>query len=221
MSGSEGKQEEKMEKPGYGRDGIYRVLRPPLSEQSARVLLMSSLVNAKKKSMVWEHFTVSAVNADFVRAFCNQCKKSFAYISGSKQAGTSHLKRDIALGICPVFRSSRDNDQLGPSAPSPRSIISINGTNRPRKRHRAGGHISFSIDFWTSNQNLLGNHGGSGSRLPARQRKNKIWPGDDQYDSINIQSMTFIGCFDDYLAGNSCLAPTSFSRKPALHDRRR
>ncbi|KZV37489.1 hypothetical protein F511_15821 [Dorcoceras hygrometricum] len=100
--------------------------------------------------MVWEHFTVSAVNADFVRAFCNQCKKSFAYISGSKQAGTSHLKRDIALGICPVFRSSRDNDQLGPSAPSPRSIISINGTNRPRKRHRAGSKVAsifFNEDF--------------------------------------------------------------------------
>ncbi|KZV20529.1 putative serine/threonine-protein kinase-like [Dorcoceras hygrometricum] len=27
----------------------------------------------------------------------------------------------------------------------------------------------------------------------------------------------FIGCFVDYLAGNSCLAPTSFARKPALH----
>ncbi|KZV32601.1 hypothetical protein F511_36344 [Dorcoceras hygrometricum] len=31
---------------------------------------------------------------------------------------------------------------------------------------------------------LLGNRGGSGSRLPARQRKNKIWPGDDQYNSL-------------------------------------
>ncbi|KZV46052.1 hypothetical protein F511_23356 [Dorcoceras hygrometricum] len=30
--------------------------------------------------------------------------------------------------------------------------------------------------------------------------------------------MTFIGRLDDYLAGNSFLAPTSFSRKPALHD---
>ncbi|KZV39191.1 hypothetical protein F511_27797 [Dorcoceras hygrometricum] len=29
--------------------------------------------------------------------------------------------------------------------------------------------------------------------------------------------MTFIGCLDDYLAGNSCLAPTNFSRKPELH----
>ncbi|KZV42894.1 hypothetical protein F511_14802 [Dorcoceras hygrometricum] len=31
---------------------------------------------------------------------------------------------------------------------------------------------------------LLGNHGGSGSHLPARQRKNKIWPGDDQYNRL-------------------------------------
>ncbi|KZV27173.1 hypothetical protein F511_28474 [Dorcoceras hygrometricum] len=35
------------------------------------------------------------------------------------------------------------------------------------------------------------------------------------------KAMTFIGCLDGYLAGNSCLAPTSFSRKPALHGRRR
>ncbi|KZV16314.1 hypothetical protein F511_37564 [Dorcoceras hygrometricum] len=33
--------------------------------------------------------------------------------------------------------------------------------------------------------------------------------------------MKFIGRLDDYLAGNSCLAPTSFSRKPALHGRLR
>ncbi|KZV44227.1 hypothetical protein F511_43319 [Dorcoceras hygrometricum] len=32
------------------------------------------------------------------------------------------------------------------------------------------------------------------------------------------KSMTFIGRLDDYLAGNSCLAPTNFSRKPALHE---
>ncbi|XP_073158102.1 zinc finger BED domain-containing protein DAYSLEEPER-like [Henckelia pumila] len=96
----------------------------------------------KKKSMVWDHFTISTVNADCVRAFCNQCKKSFAYISGSKQAGTSHLKRHIALGICPVGRNSQDNDQLSPSTPSPRSIISVNGTNRPRKRYRAGSKVA-------------------------------------------------------------------------------
>ncbi|XP_073299335.1 zinc finger BED domain-containing protein DAYSLEEPER-like [Primulina huaijiensis] len=96
----------------------------------------------KKTSMVWDHFTIFTVNADCVRAFCNQCKKSFAYISGSKQAGTSHLKRHIALGICPVSRNNQDNDQLGPSTPSPRSIISVNGTNRPRKRYQAGSKVA-------------------------------------------------------------------------------
>ncbi|KZV22685.1 hypothetical protein F511_32818 [Dorcoceras hygrometricum] len=30
----------------------------------------------------------------------------------------------------------------------------------------------------------------------------------------------FIGGLVDYLAGNSCLAPTSFARKPALHGSR-
>ncbi|KAL0397119.1 UNVERIFIED_CONTAM: Zinc finger BED domain-containing protein DAYSLEEPER [Sesamum calycinum] len=61
----------------------------------------------RKKSMVWEHFTIETVDADCIRACCNQCKKSFAYISGSKLAGTSHLKRHIALGICPVSRHNQ------------------------------------------------------------------------------------------------------------------
>ncbi|KZV25919.1 Nbs-lrr resistance protein [Dorcoceras hygrometricum] len=61
----------------------------------------------------------------------------------------------------------------------------------------------------------VGNRGGSGSRLSARQRKNKNWAGDDQYNS---KSNTTIGCFVDYLAGNSCLAPTGITRTPALHE---
>ncbi|KZV51356.1 hypothetical protein F511_14140 [Dorcoceras hygrometricum] len=66
---------------------------------------------------------------------------------------------------------------------------------------------------------LSGNHGGSGSLLPERQRKNKNWAGRRSIRFNNQQAMTFIGCLDDYLAGNSCLAPTSFTRKPALHGR--
>ncbi|KZV41474.1 hypothetical protein F511_33180 [Dorcoceras hygrometricum] len=66
---------------------------------------------------------------------------------------------------------------------------------------------------------LLGNRGGSGSRLPARQRKNKM-SGRRSIQFNKQQAMTFIGCLDDYLAGNSCLAPTSFSRKPELNGSR-
>ncbi|KZV33500.1 hypothetical protein F511_37150 [Dorcoceras hygrometricum] len=45
--------------------------------------------------------------------------------------------------------------------------------------------------------------------------RTKQWPGDDQYDKIT----TTIGCLDCYLAGNSCLAPTGFVKKTALHGR--
>ncbi|KZV36961.1 interactor of constitutive active ROPs 3-like [Dorcoceras hygrometricum] len=39
-------------------------------------------------------------------------------------------------------------------------------------------------------------------RPPVRQRKNKnIEPGGDQYEKINLQTMTFIGCLACYLAG--------------------
>ncbi|KZT75493.1 hypothetical protein F511_47483 [Dorcoceras hygrometricum] len=56
---------------------------------------------------------------------------------------------------------------------------------------------------------------GSGSRLPAGQRKNKNKhvPGDDQYDEQFI-SMTFIGCFKEYLAG------TCAWLQPELQERR-
>ncbi|KAF3972725.1 hypothetical protein CMV_003794 [Castanea mollissima] len=57
----------------------------------------------KKKSIVWEHFTIENVSAGCRRACCKQCKQSFAYSTGSKVAGTSHLKRHIAKGTCPAL----------------------------------------------------------------------------------------------------------------------
>ncbi|KAG5248571.1 zinc finger BED domain-containing protein [Salix suchowensis] len=81
----------------------------------------------RKKSIVWEHFTIETVGAGCMRACCKQCKKSFAYITGSKLAGTSHLKRHIALGICPV---SRQKNESSPYTPG--SKISP-----PKKRFRA------------------------------------------------------------------------------------
>ncbi|XP_057786906.1 zinc finger BED domain-containing protein DAYSLEEPER-like isoform X2 [Salvia miltiorrhiza] len=89
--------------------------------------------------MVWDHFTIETINPDCVRAFCNQCKKSFAYISGAKLAGTSHLKRHISLGICPVGRSKQVKDQMIPHVPPP-----VNGTNIPRKRCRASNGVTSS-----------------------------------------------------------------------------
>ncbi|XP_022724804.1 zinc finger BED domain-containing protein DAYSLEEPER-like [Durio zibethinus] len=82
----------------------------------------------RKKSIVWDHFTVETVGDGCIRACCNHCKKSFAYISGSKLAGTSHLKRHIALGICPVSRNR--NQQTLDSKTS-------NATDEPKKRYRA------------------------------------------------------------------------------------
>ncbi|KZV44644.1 hypothetical protein F511_38320 [Dorcoceras hygrometricum] len=49
---------------------------------------------------------------------------------------------------------------------------------------------------------LLGNRGGSGSRLPARQRKNKIRPGNIQYNRITTANYEpFIWRLGSYLAG--------------------
>ncbi|XWS20456.1 hypothetical protein CRYUN_Cryun31cG0102500 [Craigia yunnanensis] len=84
--------------------------------------------NKRKKFIVCDHFTIEIVGDGCIRACCNQCKKSFAYISGSKLAGTSHLKRHIALEICPI---SRQRNQQTPNSKTG------NATNEPRKRYRA------------------------------------------------------------------------------------
>ncbi|KAJ0788621.1 putative transcription factor/ chromatin remodeling BED-type(Zn) family [Helianthus annuus] len=75
----------------------------------------------KKKSMVWEHFTIETVSPGCRRACCKQCKQSFAYSMGSKVAGTSHLKRHIAKGGCPVVLRNQQQDPMAMtpfSAPS-------------------------------------------------------------------------------------------------------
>ncbi|RHN76541.1 putative transcription factor/ chromatin remodeling BED-type(Zn) family [Medicago truncatula] len=54
--------------------------------------------HVKRKSSVWEHFTVENTDEPgCVRARCKGCQKLFAYINGSKQSGTSHLRRHVLI----------------------------------------------------------------------------------------------------------------------------
>ncbi|KAF5203457.1 Zinc finger bed domain-containing protein ricesleeper [Thalictrum thalictroides] len=69
-----------------------------------------------RKSIVWEHFTVQDVGGGSTRACCKQCQQTFAYSSGTKLSGTSHLKRHIDNGICLATRRKEKN-QLKSSAP--------------------------------------------------------------------------------------------------------
>ena len=91
----------------------------------------SSSKRRRKKSFVWDYFTVQTAEDGCIKAYCNQCNKAFAYINGSKLAGTSHLKRHIALGICPV---SRERNQ---SNGTHTTFAKRNTANPPRKRYRA------------------------------------------------------------------------------------
>ncbi|XP_028779151.1 zinc finger BED domain-containing protein DAYSLEEPER-like [Neltuma alba] len=103
----------------------------------------------RKKSMVWEHFTVENVGAGCTRAYCKQCKKSFAYITGSKVAGTSHLKRHISLGICPVSRQNNPQS-LYPTTGGSGDIVDL-----PRKRAReTTGFAGMSLDQDRSNRDI-------------------------------------------------------------------
>ncbi|CAN6699776.1 unnamed protein product [Malus baccata var. baccata] len=87
----------------------------------------------KKKSIVWEHFTIENVSPGCRRACCKQCKQSFAYSTGSKVAGTSHLKRHIAKGTCPALLRNQNNNQSSPYTPATRGGSS---SNPPKRRYR-------------------------------------------------------------------------------------
>ncbi|XWS27044.1 hypothetical protein CRYUN_Cryun26dG0082800 [Craigia yunnanensis] len=85
----------------------------------------------KKKSMVWEYFTIETVSPGCRRACCKRCKQSFAYSTGSKVAGTSHLKRHIAKGTCPALSRGQDNNQFTPYNPR------MGGSEPPKRRYRS------------------------------------------------------------------------------------
>ncbi|XP_019455401.1 PREDICTED: zinc finger BED domain-containing protein RICESLEEPER 3-like isoform X11 [Lupinus angustifolius] len=90
----------------------------------------------KKKSIVWEHFSIEAISPGCRRARCNQCRQTFAYSTGSKVAGTSHLKRHVAKGTCSAILRSQDN-QLNPYTPRSRGSGAGNTTDPPKRRYRS------------------------------------------------------------------------------------
>ncbi|KAI3775432.1 hypothetical protein L1987_50008 [Smallanthus sonchifolius] len=91
----------------------------------------------KKKSIVWEYFTIETVGAGVRRACCKQCKQSFAYSTGSKVAGTSHLKRHIGKGGCAVVL--RNREQHDPLTPKTGPI-----SHTPKRRYKSP-TVSYSV----------------------------------------------------------------------------
>ncbi|XP_042438730.1 zinc finger BED domain-containing protein RICESLEEPER 2-like [Zingiber officinale] len=91
----------------------------------------------RKKSMVWEHFTVEVVSGGCTRACCKLCKQTFAYSNGSKVAGTSHLKRHISLGSCPKIKNGKQQLPLA-------STTQIEGdtTDPPKRRYRTSNMLN-------------------------------------------------------------------------------
>ncbi|XP_072992110.1 zinc finger BED domain-containing protein RICESLEEPER 2-like [Typha latifolia] len=105
----------------------------------------------RKKSMVWEHFTIEAVAGGCTRACCKLCKQTFAYSSGSKVAGTSHLKRHIALGSCPKIKNQEKQQQLALASGG-----NTDGSNidHPKRRYRLSGFANAAFDQDLSCMNL-------------------------------------------------------------------
>ncbi|VAI02159.1 unnamed protein product [Triticum turgidum subsp. durum] len=111
----------------------------------------------RKKSLVWEHFTIEPVPGErgCQRACCNLCKATFAYSSGTKIAGTSHLKRHITLGSCPMIKNQErklamssvggvtDNDGEGTvERPSKRRYRYTGFANATFDQDRSSSHLA-------------------------------------------------------------------------------
>ncbi|XP_061366628.1 zinc finger BED domain-containing protein DAYSLEEPER-like isoform X2 [Gastrolobium bilobum] len=117
---------------------IVNAETPPNNEENTPET--QPIKRRKKKSMVWEHFTIETVSPGCRRACCNRCKQSFAYSTGSKVAGTSHLKRHIAKGTCPALLHNQDPNQLTPYTPRLSGSGAGNASNTPKRRYRS--HIT-------------------------------------------------------------------------------
>ncbi|XP_012701863.1 zinc finger BED domain-containing protein RICESLEEPER 2 [Setaria italica] len=98
-----------------------------------------------KKSLVWEHFTIEEVAGGVTRACCNLCKQTFAYSSGSKIAGTSHLKRHITLGSCPKIKR-QEQRLLLPSAGGTDNDGEGTAERPTKRRYRYTGYANAAFD---------------------------------------------------------------------------
>lgn len=98
----------------------------------------------RKKSIVWEYFTVQNAGENTKRACCKKCKQTFAYSNGNKVAGTSHLKRHIELGTCPVLR--RKEKSLGTITP----LAALGGgaaAGSPKSHYKGRSRYSQNLSF--------------------------------------------------------------------------
>ncbi|KAG8045114.1 hypothetical protein GUJ93_ZPchr0008g11409 [Zizania palustris] len=86
----------------------------------------------KRKSAIWEHFTLVDVSEGCKRASCIHCNQSLAYSSGSKNSGTSHLTRHITEWC----RALKDQQK------------------RKRKGHKYNGYPNSSFDQDYSSSHL-------------------------------------------------------------------
>ncbi|CAL1414750.1 unnamed protein product [Linum trigynum] len=96
----------------------------------------------RKKSVVWEHFTIETVADGCRRACCKQCKQSFAYSTGSKVAGTSHLKRHVAKGTCLALLRNHGHPEMLTYNSTPGGSTS----DPPKRRYRSSSYFAFDSD---------------------------------------------------------------------------
>jgi BED zinc finger len=100
----------------------------------------------RKKSPVWDHFTIENVSGGCSRACCKLCKQTFAYSSGSKIVGTSHLKRHITHGSCSMIKSEkRSRLALTAGTESEQDGGSVD-TPPTKRRYRVSGYQNALFD---------------------------------------------------------------------------
>ncbi|XP_057545796.1 zinc finger BED domain-containing protein DAYSLEEPER-like [Amaranthus tricolor] len=119
--------------------GMELVDTQPLSSEISNTQLETSETQPnkrRKKSIVWEHFTIESVGPGCQRAYCKVCNQSFAYSDGSKYSGTSNLQRHIANGTCSVVFRQQERNQSSPYMPKSGGTDGGNG-HQSKRRYRS------------------------------------------------------------------------------------
>ncbi|KAL3615596.1 hypothetical protein CASFOL_041257 [Castilleja foliolosa] len=86
----------------FDQETLFDALEMPLNADNADDQQPAKKRARRNTSKVWDYFTIVEVGPDCRRAVCNQCKKSYAYSTGGKVSGTTHLSRHLTKGTCNV-----------------------------------------------------------------------------------------------------------------------
>ncbi|CAI0389208.1 unnamed protein product [Linum tenue] len=91
----------------------------------------------KTKSHVWKYFTVESISPECKRAFCNTCRKSFAYSMVQENGGSRHLEKGTCGATAGLDNNNEGDDQATPYTPSTRTRTTARVSESRKRRYRS------------------------------------------------------------------------------------